>query len=260
MAAALWRWTLRLENLPRCCSGFFFFFQAEDGIRDGSRDWSSDVCSSDLRIHYAEFVSTYGLARAVCHGPRRFVLSCGRRNQSALPHACRSDRLSSCDFLPHGLDRPVRRSLLAVHLRAVDFLRARGGLGLRLAPQGTRFSASVSRVGISDCAGDFRSRGFRPHRESVHPAPRPIHDWSAPDSRGPPLLSALEASQLSCSLLGGKLSGAKERIVPLSRLQEERLREPAPSRAEPRSEEHTSELQSRLQLVCRLLLEKKKKH
>jgi len=27
-----------------------------------------------------------------------------------------------------------------------------------------------------------------------------------------------------------------------------------------RSEEHTSELQSRLHLVCRLLLEKKKKH
>src|SRR2546429_1480565 len=27
---------------------FFFFFQAEDGIRDCSRDWSSDVCSSDL--------------------------------------------------------------------------------------------------------------------------------------------------------------------------------------------------------------------
>src|SRR2546422_3464777 len=30
-------------------------------------------------------------------------------------------------------------------------------------------------------------------------------------------------------------------------------------RARPRSEEHTSELQSRLHLVCRLLLEKKKK-
>src|SRR5216684_8326855 len=29
--------------------------------------------------------------------------------------------------------------------------------------------------------------------------------------------------------------------------------------ADPRSEEHTSELQSRLHLVCRLLLEKKKK-
>src|SRR2546422_7765265 len=34
-----------------------------------------------------------------------------------------------------------------------------------------------------------------------------------------------------------------------------RRREPSPSR----SEEHTSELQSRLHLVCRLLLEKKKK-
>src|SRR2546422_11555148 len=33
----------------------------------------------------------------------------------------------------------------------------------------------------------------------------------------------------------------------------------APSAAAPRSEEHTSELQSRLHLVCRLLLEKKKK-
>src|SRR2546422_10534615 len=32
-----------------------------------------------------------------------------------------------------------------------------------------------------------------------------------------------------------------------------------PSRATSRSEEHTSELQSRLHLVCRLLLEKKKK-
>src|SRR2546422_1873122 len=30
--------------------------------------------------------------------------------------------------------------------------------------------------------------------------------------------------------------------------------------AKPRSEEHTSELQSRLHLVCRLLLEKKKSH
>src|SRR2546421_5993035 len=32
------------------------------------------------------------------------------------------------------------------------------------------------------------------------------------------------------------------------------------SAASPRSEEHTSELQSRSDLVCRLLLEKKKKH
>src|SRR6266496_5455813 len=35
---------------------------------------------------------------------------------------------------------------------------------------------------------------------------------------------------------------------------------PAGSRPRPRSEEHTSELQSRRDLVCRLLLEKKKKN
>src|SRR2546428_9783108 len=35
---------------------------------------------------------------------------------------------------------------------------------------------------------------------------------------------------------------------------------PRSRRASPRSEEHTSELQSRSDLVCRLLLEKKKKH
>src|SRR2546422_2424366 len=36
------------------------------------------------------------------------------------------------------------------------------------------------------------------------------------------------------------------------------LRAARPAHSSPRSEEHTSELQSRLHLVCRLLLEKKK--
>src|SRR2546430_7540154 len=40
----------------------------------------------------------------------------------------------------------------------------------------------------------------------------------------------------------------------------ERARPPATARARVRSEEHTSELQSQSNLVCRLLLEKKKKH
>src|SRR2546427_4530581 len=38
------------------------------------------------------------------------------------------------------------------------------------------------------------------------------------------------------------------------------VRRPAPGRRPCRSEEHTSELQSQSNLVCRLLLEKKKKH
>src|SRR6266478_6178389 len=33
------------------CLFFFFFFQAEDGIRDLTVTWSSDVCSSDLHSH-----------------------------------------------------------------------------------------------------------------------------------------------------------------------------------------------------------------
>src|SRR2546429_4301946 len=58
------------------------------------------------------------------------------------------------------------------------------------------------------------------------------------------------------------------RIVPLVAVRSEKsLLAAAPKRAErwkkilleARSEEHTSELQSRLHLVCRLLLEKKKK-
>src|SRR2546422_4345728 len=43
---------------------------------------------------------------------------------------------------------------------------------------------------------------------------------------------------------------SRERVCPPSAVR--------PSGAVPRSEEHTSELQSRLHLVCRLLLEKKK--
>src|SRR5687768_17767258 len=48
-------------------------------------------------------------------------------------------------------------------------------------------------------------------------------------------------------------AAATAQSVPLSRRAECRLAQPR------RSEEHTSELQSRLHLVCRLLLEKKKK-
>src|SRR2546427_4690358 len=64
-------------------------------------------------------------------------------------------------------------------------------------------------------------------------------DWQAPDDRcasalaqavGPELLGSFDAEQVAVQLLGDS-----------------------------RSEEHTSELQSQSNLVCRLLLEKKKK-
>src|SRR2546429_6740035 len=57
---------------------------------------------------------------------------------------------------------------------------------------------------------------------------------------------------------GGAFAAGRGRV--LQRLLAPRRRPSRLDRAgQPRSEEHTSELQSRLHLVCRLLLEKKKK-
>src|SRR3989475_1516547 len=49
------------------------------------------------------------------------------------------------------------------------------------------------------------------------------------------------------------------RVAPDARVAIDRLREIDAALADERSEEHTSELQSQSNLVCRLLLEKKKK-
>src|SRR6266496_4651422 len=58
---------------------------------------------------------------------------------------------------------------------------------------------------------------------------------------------------------GGSLAALAARHGPLVGPFTRRVPPPAGSRAVRRSEEHTSELQSRRDLVCRLLLEKKKK-
>src|SRR5256886_4557708 len=43
-----------------------FFFQAEDGIRDLTVTWSSDVCSSDLDLYRQTHAAAYlELARAI---------------------------------------------------------------------------------------------------------------------------------------------------------------------------------------------------
>src|SRR2546422_8170947 len=59
----------------------------------------------------------------------------------------------------------------------------------------------------------------------------------------------------------GRAPGRKERGAPSRSpaIGPEGPRLPPPRHEPSRSEEHTSELQSRLHLVCRLLLEKKKK-
>src|SRR2546422_8901557 len=59
-----------------------------------------------------------------------------------------------------------------------------------------------------------------------------------------------------CSLL--RAAGREVLAVDVQAHAQERI-EPCDVKSNDRSEEHTSELQSRLHLVCRLLLEKKKK-
>src|SRR5690349_24122907 len=62
-------------------------------------------------------------------------------------------------------------------------------------------------------------------------------------------LSLHDALPISSPVARAKRMPSRSRSMPRSR----------PGRAEARSEEHTSELQSRRDLVCRLLLEKKKR-
>src|SRR3989449_7717395 len=79
------------------------------------------------------------------------------------------------------------------------------------------------------------------------------------------LLESAQATYLASDMTGCLAAAAKalgespvagKRIIAFSDLAAHSIRLDAPP---PRSEEHTSELQSRLHLVCRLLLEKKKK-
>src|SRR3712207_8286071 len=60
--------------------------------------------------------------------------------------------------------------------------------------------------------------------------------------------------------LKGHIEFAQKQVENFARLQRETLVDFEKETLPGRSEEHTSELQSRQYLVCRLLLEKKKKH
>src|SRR2546422_8084888 len=84
--------------------------------------------------------------------------------------------------------------------------------------------------------------------------------------RRPPRSTLFPYTTLFRSPLVGERDRLRLRVTRQERLRHRQRRDPgdgerAGPRQEfaPRSEEHTSELQSRLHLVCRLLLEKKKK-
>src|SRR5687768_18248853 len=88
-------------------------------------------------------------------------------------------------------------------------------------------------------------------------AARPVGDVDArhQEKRGRPRAPERAVGGAGCVEAGGEPLGASEPARPFDR---GRPVVPEPERRV-RSEEHTSELQSRLHLVCRLLLEKKKK-
>src|SRR2546422_5479244 len=80
--------------------------------------------------------------------------------------------------------------------------------------------------------------------------------------RRPPRSTLFPYTTLFRSPLDPRARGAASTRQPTAHPSANRLAAPPPTtpRARRRSEEHTSELQSRLHLVCRLLLEKKKKN
>src|SRR3989449_7401590 len=78
--------------------------------------------------------------------------------------------------------------------------------------------------------------------------------------RRPPRSTLFPYTTLFRSLVGESGSGKSvTALAIMGLLPRENARVHPASRVDYRSEEHTSELQSRLHLVCRLLLEKKKK-
>src|SRR3712207_7617523 len=85
----------------------------------------------------------------------------------------------------------------------------------------------------------------RPPRSTLFPYTTLFRSRKRPDSAGPVPATSGSSPPPPCSYCG------PDARSPCS---------PPQSRAGSRSEEHTSELQSRQYLVCRLLLEKKKKH
>src|SRR5687768_18336393 len=101
-----------------------------------------------------------------------------------------------------------------------------------------------------------------PMDPTEHPEEGLIHAW-LDDALGAAEAERIEAHVRGCAECQTRVAEARGLIAGASRIVA--ALDDAPARTRPgwatsRSEEHTSELQSRLHLVCRLLLEKKKKN
>src|SRR3712207_6921642 len=97
-------WLLFVRN--RNVFFFFFFFQAEDGIRDYWRDWSSDVCSSDLKVHVFVF---YAFGALITHMTPHGVVDGFQLLVREVAGAKGRRRFVDTDLFPAGERVPVLR-------------------------------------------------------------------------------------------------------------------------------------------------------
>src|SRR5215204_4649795 len=111
-----------------------------------------------------------------------------------------------------------------------------------LHPRRSRADDAVGRAGTARRLGDGRR---------ARPRPRPLRD----NARGPPRHGAAGRRRPDRARRPGARPRGAHDVAPRGNPRSG----PAVAGRAPRSEEHTSELQSHSDLVCRLLLEKKKK-
>src|SRR3989449_6569994 len=240
-------------------SGAFFFSSRRRHTRC-SRDWSSDVCSSDLvwrrGAQAAVMVSGNGCAH-VYFRPRGGPPT--PRSGAAVP----SDLVEQLLGLP-AVQLGAWRDGHGDVVVASGWQRACVGVdadGVHYEPLlGDPLGLGPARISLDDRELLARSR-----RTAFPDAPRQLVQLFSSARTGDVVLAAARGSDFReaweipehraghGSLIADHMEVPLAASVPLP---------DAPIRTVDlmRSEEHTSELQSRLHLVCRLLLEKKKQH
>src|SRR3989449_6146413 len=224
----------RSDSLHR----FFFFFSSRRRHTRCSRDWSSDVCSSDLPHPFREGVRcaplfAWGMDRVHRRASHTFaervrgaVLLEASTQELARQHAYLDALIASTPVAIAVLD--VERLIRSVNpaFEALFGYSAAEALG-------SNIDRLIVPTGLGAEARDLEARARR--GEIVRVEVERAHK----DGRHIPVRLSAAAVKAAAE---GALVALYEDI----------------SDRKARSEEHTSELQSRLHLVCRLLLEKKK--
>src|ERR1039457_7360094 len=113
------------------CSLFFFFFQAEDGIRDLQGDWSSDVCSSDLCAFFMLMLILSWVGYRLVYKPGKFMHQLGSpvitNDSQRLTEGSGEPEASTLLIVLRGIGSRVPSSEMDVANLKVDLMRAEIG-------------------------------------------------------------------------------------------------------------------------------------